>query len=662
MSWRGQGGKRAKGRRGDQDPELDNTAWLAELEREAAAQADDDDEDDWASTLRGRRPPTAPSLSPAPPSQPSSDPGWAPPSDHHQGAEPGSAGPGQEPGAWAADPGLGDTSSAPDPDWSWRPSTADAFEAPGASTQAGPDAGWERYGETSPGPVPEAFGGAPQDPGWEESQPDRDGWGDPGDEGARASSAGPDAGADLFSPDAPAGGDVYGAGDRHAGSDPGAGSDLYGPDDPQGGAAAHEDHGGWRSAGVETPTGAWDPGEPVGREPDYPALFGELYRRSAAQQDPIWEAPPAVEPMPEQGHTDPPAATWPFEETTQSWEPSDRSFIWPSDELPSTQAEWDQPGSTNWLDDPAPRPAAAPEPDQTAAWPGPEAGRRAWEEPAPEPPTSPWAGQPGGGNGVAPPVPPGGPTTPAPPPAGSMGPPPDDWAAAIPTDVPAARRVADPSATRAWRPDEGADAEPGVPLGPGSPGRAPGPQAPAGERPGGRAARSRGPASGAPPGAGPTGTPGLGGGVSSGAGAGAGAGVAGSGGGAALGAGLAGPAGRGSGGPAGPTRPPGEARRGRRAPADDGPSGTTQVANGAPGTRTASRVGRGSSEVAGEPELARRGSSIDTAKGRRDRKGGERRARAWPRVVAVISWIVLVMVLCWYYVFPWLERVLPENF
>ena len=41
---------------------------------------------------------------------------------------------------------------------------------------------------------------------------------------------------------------------------------------------------------------------------------------------------------------------------------------------------------------------------------------------------------------------------------------------------------------------------------------------------------------------------------------------------------------------------------------------------------------------------------------------GERQARAWPRVVAVISWIVLVMVLCWYYVFPWLERVLPENF
>jgi hypothetical protein len=28
----------------------------------------------------------------------------------------------------------------------------------------------------------------------------------------------------------------------------------------------------------------------------------------------------------------------------------------------------------------------------------------------------------------------------------------------------------------------------------------------------------------------------------------------------------------------------------------------------------------------------------------------------------VIAWIVLLMVLCWYYVFPWLERALPENF
>jgi hypothetical protein len=201
--------------------------------------------------------------------------------------------------------------------------------------------------------------------------------------------------------------------------------------------------------------------------------------------------------------------------------------------------------------------------------------------------------------------------------------------------------VADPSATRAWRPDEGADAEPGVPLGPGSQGRAPGPQAPAGERPSGRATRPRGPASGAPSGGGLAGPAG---------GAPPGAGVAGPASGAALGAGLA-----------GATRPPGEARR-RRAPAPDGLGGTTQVANGVPRTRTAPRGGRGSSELAAEPEVARRGAPIDTGTGRRNRPSGERQARTWPRVVAVISWIVLVMVLCWYYVFPWLERVLPENF
>jgi hypothetical protein len=67
-------------------------------------------------------------------------------------------------------------------------------------------------------------------------------------------------------------------------------------------------------------------------------------------------------------------------------------------------------------------------------------------------------------------------------------------------------------------------------------------------------------------------------------------------------------------------------------------------------------------EVDEEAGAARRMAPVDTGKARRKRPAGERQARAWPRVVAVISWIVLVMVLCWYYVFPWLERVLPENF
>ncbi|HSO55080.1 MAG TPA: hypothetical protein VL330_20620, partial [Actinomycetes bacterium] len=131
----------------------------------------------------------------------------------------------------------------------------------------------------------------------------------------------------------------------------------------------------------------------------------------------------------------------------------------------------------------------------------------------------------------------------------------------IPTDVPAARRAADPSSTQVWRPVEAAAAEPGVPLGSGAPG--------------------------------------------------------------------------------------GPARRRRRPPAGE--------AAGEPGV--AGRTG------SFDTSAARRTAAIDTGKGRRKRPAaGERQARAWPRVVAVISWIVLLMVLCWYYVFPWLERVLPENF
>jgi hypothetical protein len=471
MSWRGQGGKRAKGRRGEQDPEPDNTAWLAELEREAAAQADDD-EDDWASTLRGRRSSVPP---PGPDPPPAGEPSWAPdpgpPDRRYLGMDP-------EPptsSSWSADPAPQDpppTPQTPGSDWSsWRP--------------------------TDPG----AYGGPP--PAREEL--------DPG---------------------------------------PGAGTDT-GWSDPT--------DGGWQPAGADTPTGAWppvppptpdplarDPLDQAGHEPDYPALFGELYRRSASQQDPIWEAPPASEPPPASGPPEPPSGAWPFEETTQSWEPSDRSFIWPSDELPAapadTSAEWERPSAAPW-DDPAPQPPPpAPALDQTAAW------------------MSPWATRPGEGNGMAP--------SPA-----AAGPPPDDWAAAIPTDVPAARRAADPSATRIWQPD--ADAEPGVPLGP------------AGADPAARASRSWAPADA--------------------------------------------------------DYEPRAA--GAWAPADANPDALA----------AGSRVGRLPSapdEDEDEP--------WPEARGRR--QPGERRARAWPRVVAIISWIVLLMVFCWYYVFPWLERILPENF
>jgi hypothetical protein len=31
-------------------------------------------------------------------------------------------------------------------------------------------------------------------------------------------------------------------------------------------------------------------------------------------------------------------------------------------------------------------------------------------------------------------------------------------------------------------------------------------------------------------------------------------------------------------------------------------------------------------------------------------------------VMAVAAWVVLFAVVCWLYIFPWLEGILPENF
>jgi hypothetical protein len=224
----------------------------------------------------------------------------------------------------------------------------------------------------------------------------------------------------------------------------------------------------------------------VDREPDYPALFGELNRRSAAQREALWDSAPAPaqEPYDDPGSPDPPAPTWPFEESTGTWEPSDRSFIWPAEELPATSSEW-EPSTPSWLD-----------------------------EPTAQPPT--WQAAPAGT------------VPPAPPPA-----PPDDWAAGIQSGVPPsapAGRAGD-AAARQWRPDEAVYAEPAVPLG----------------------------------------------------------------------------------------------------------------ANGtAPPRPSAERVQM--TEPADHWELY------------------ERPRSSWPKVVAIVSWVVLLMVVCWFYVFPWLEQVLPENF
>src|SRR6266511_5278294 len=307
MSWRGQGGKRARGRRGDQDSDLDNTAWLEELEKAATEQ--DDEEDEWASKLRRRRSqdpeppaprapdpprrapelpraPVAHDLSPYPPL--GSEPAAPPP-------PPSSPGPGptREPDYRRL--GMEPDTRRPGGDW-------DADWDAGSSARGGAAADWTTR-DPSPPPAPST----PSDPGT-----DRPPW-EPGGSGE------PRRGAPV---------------DRD-------GYDLGEPD--------------WRPAGPDATTGAWSSAEPVDREPDYPALFGELNRRSAAQREALWESAPAPEPYEEPGAPEPPAPTWPSEETTGTWEPSDRSFIWPAEELPAAPSEW-EPSMPSWLDEPTAQP------------------------------------------------------------------------------------------------------------------------------------------------------------------------------------------------------------------------------------------------------------------------------------------------------------------
>jgi hypothetical protein len=458
MSWRGQG-RRARGRRGDQDAEHDSTAWLEELEKAAADQ--DDDEEEWASKLRGRRPHT-----PEPPRPPATDPP-APRAPDPPGRAP------ELPRAPVAHdlspyPPLGGESAAPPP--------------PPPSPAAGPGPTREPdYRLLGMEPDTHRPGGD-WDAGWDTGNASR---GDAAadwttrDPAPSAPSAAGDPGTDwsTWSPE--------GSGERSPVDWDGSGTSRdwegYDPGEPE-----------WRPAGPDTTTGAWSSPEPVGREPDYPALFGELNRRSAAQREALWESPPAPEPYEEPGSPEPPAPTWPFEENTGTWEPSDRSFIWPAEELPATTSGW-EPSTPSWLDEPTAQPPT---------WPAAPA-----DTVAPGPPS------------VAP----------------GVGAAPDDWAAGIQSGVPPPARglgewEAD-AATRRWRPEEAVEAEPAVPLG----------------------------------------------------------------------------------------------------------------ANGMPPPRS----------VADRVQMAEPEDNWEL---------DERPRSSWPRVVAVVSWIVLLMVVCWFYVFPWLERVLPENF
>jgi hypothetical protein len=465
MSWRGQG-RRARGRRGDQDADLDNTAWLEELEKAATEQ--DDDEEEWASKLRRRRsqepeppaprPPDPPGRAPELPRAPvahdlspypplgSEPPAPAPPPPRPApgparepdyrllGMEPDTRRPG---GDWDADWDTGSSARAAGAaDWTTRDPTPPATADWTTRDPAPPaPADW-----TTPPPTPSAAA----DPGTDWPTWEPEGSGEPqGPGGFGGPQGGPPMGRDPV--------------DRE-------GSGLGEPE--------------WRPAGPDATTGVWSPAEPVDREPDYPALFGELNRRSAAQREALWDSAPAPEPYEEPGSPDPPAPTWPFEETTGTWEPSDRSFIWPVEELPAVASEW-EPSTPSWLD-----------------------------EPTAQPPT--WQSAPADAA-------------------------PDDWAAGIQSGVPpTARAPGEPpgdAAARRWRPGEAVEVEPAVPLG------------------------------------------------------------------------------------ANGTAPP-------RPVADH-----LQMA-----------------EPADNWELY------------------ERPRSSWPKVVAIVSWIVLLMVVCWFYVFPWLEQVLPENF
>jgi hypothetical protein len=447
MSRRGQG-KRARGRR-DQDADLDNTAWLEELEKAAAEQDQAADEEEWASKLRRRRRAQEPEPPPPAPDPPGPSGGHAQELPRTPVAHDLSPYPplGSEP---AAPP-----PSTPAPEPAGEPDYRLLGMEPDTRQDGGWDAGWD--------PGSAARTGVAAD--WAPRDPSPGAPAGPGDPGTDWSSWEPEGSVSQ----------------RPLGRDPvgrlpvdQVGYDLGEPD--------------WRPAGPDAATGAWSPSEPVDREPDYPALFGELNRRSAAQREALWDSAPAPapaqEPYEDPGAPDPPAPTWPFEDTTGTWEPSDRSFIWPADELPATPSEW-EPSTPSWLD-----------------------------EPTAQPP--PWQAAPAD---TAPPAPP--PVTP------------DDWADGIRSGVPPAAPAgrAGDAAARQWRPDEAVYAEPAVPLG----------------------------------------------------------------------------------------------------------------ANGmAPPRSSADRVEMAEPADHWEPY--------------------ERPRSSWPKVVAIVSWVVLLMVVCWFYVFPWLEQVLPENF
>jgi hypothetical protein len=76
------------------------------------------------------------------------------------------------------------------------------------------------------------------------------------------------------------------------------------------------------------------------------------------------------------------------------------------------------------------------------------------------------------------------------------------------------------------------------------------------------------------------------------------------------------------------------------------------------------RQGRAGAVIEGRRarQLEGRTAQAGRSDGRRVRQRDSRVRRRWPLRLAVLAWIVLFAVVCWLYIFPWLEGVLPENF
>jgi hypothetical protein len=120
----------------------------------------------------------------------------------------------------------------------------------------------------------------------------------------------------------------------------------------------------WRFGSEAGAGGAWPAGPPA---QDAASIYGDLEGRSRRDPDAPWNAAPAAGSEQAAG-----AAAWPFEDTSQSWEPSDRSWIWPAEELPPVTGNWEPPpwrDEPAWTPPPAPEPWEVPGPSWTAAGP-----------------------------------------------------------------------------------------------------------------------------------------------------------------------------------------------------------------------------------------------------------------------------------------------------